>query len=128
MMKLLEKILRNEGRFFTRLTDAENVAIGQFGNGNNALVDPITKTISAGVNAFNYPVTLTDTGTAAMTGITAPYATFAGRITIIPGGAFTWTNATNIAKAGTAVANVPIDFIYNPITGKWYALRYGTDG
>lgn len=66
------------------------------------------------------------TGALAITGINAPDGStlpggsnFQGTITVIPTGAFTWTTATNIAVAGTAVVNRALDFIYNPITGKW---------
>lgn len=104
----------------SRLTDLENQNVSSWGNQQNALQDPIVQTIPAGVFTPTHPTTKTDTGTAAMTGITVPYPTFQGRITIIPGGAFTWTNATNIAVAGTAVANRALDFIYMPLTGKWY--------
>lgn len=110
------------------LTDLKKNQRSSWGSNLNPLIDPVTQTIPAGVFTPGYPITLTDAGTAAMTGITVPYPDFQGRITLIPGGAFTWTTATNIAKAGTAVANVPIDFLYNPVSGKWYSLRYGTDG
>lgn|SRR3990172_3585234 len=102
------------------LTDAQNKLVSRFGSLNNPLVDPVTQVIPAGVFTPTYPITLSDSGTAAMTGITVPYPSFQGRITILPGGAFTWTTATNIAVAGTAVANRAVDFVYNPITSKWY--------
>lgn len=120
MFRNLFKLLQHEGRFFSALTDAEGQIVGQFGNGNTKLIDPVVQTIPAGVFTPTHPITRTDTGTAAMTGITVPYPTFCGRITILPGGAFTWTNATNIAVAGTAVANRAVDFIYDPIRAKWY--------
>lgn len=104
----------------SRLTDLENQGVSPWGNGNNPLVDPVVETIPAGVFTATYPITRTDTGTAAMTGITVPYPTFQGRITILPNGAFTWTTATNIGLAGTAVVGRALDFIYDPIRGKWY--------
>jgi hypothetical protein len=102
------------------LTDLEKWQIGQWGSLQNPLVDPNVQTIPAGVFTPNYPITRTDTGTAAMTGITVPYAGFSGTIIITPGGAFTWTTATNIAVAGTAVANRAVHFTYDPIRIKWY--------
>lgn len=60
-------------------------------------------------------------GALAVTGIALPYPDFAGTITVFPTGAFTWTNATNIAVAGTAVVGRALDFTYFPPTGKWYA-------
>lgn len=104
----------------SRLSDLKNVDVGPWGSKDNPLVDPVTQTIPAGVWTPSYPISLTDSGTAAMTGITVPYADFQGTIIVIPGGAFTWTTATNIALAGTAVANKAIHFTYLPTTGKWY--------
>lgn len=60
------------------------------------------------------------TGVLAITGITVPYAGFQGTICFIPEGIFTWTNATNIALAGTAVVGKALYFTYLPATGKWY--------
>lgn len=125
MMKLLEFIRKSEGRFFTVLGDIQNFARSPWGSKDNPLVDPATATIPAGLFVPAYPITLTDAGTAAMTGITIPYAGFAGWIVIIPGGAFTWTTATNIAKAGTAVANQAIMFVYNPVSSKWHPVGPG---
>lgn len=59
-------------------------------------------------------------GALALTGITLPYPTFSGMICLIPTGAFTWTVATNIALAGTAVVGKALFFVYLPSTGKWY--------
>lgn len=59
-------------------------------------------------------------GALALTGITLPYATFSGMIALIPTGTFTWTAATNIALAGTAVVGKLLLFAYLPSTGKWY--------
>jgi hypothetical protein len=56
----------------------------------------------------------TVSGTAAITGITLPNGALPGfRITLIPSGIFTWTTATNIAIAGTAVVNKALDFTWN---------------
>ena len=73
----------------------------------------------AGVITPTYPVTRVS-GTNAITGITLPYASFQGRITFIPTGVFTWTTATNIGLAGTAVVGKALDFVYNQGAGKWY--------
>lgn len=105
----------------TVLTDKETFGPqSPYGNAQNPQVDPNTATIPAGVWTPNFPITQTDAGAAAMTGITVPYATFSGRITVIPGGAFTWTTATNIGLAGTAVVGKALDFVYIGKSGKWY--------
>lgn len=61
-------------------------------------------------------------GTTAVVTITAPtpIASGGGRITIIPTGAFTWTNAGNIAISGTAVVSRALDMVYDVTTTKWY--------
>lgn len=59
-------------------------------------------------------------GALAVTGIALPRANFAGLITCLPTGAFTWTAAGNIIVAGTAVVGRMLDFLYFPPTGKWY--------
>lgn len=91
---------------------------GMWGSLNNPLVDPNTQASVAGVLTVNYPVTVVS-GALAITGLTVPYPDFAGRITLIPTGTFTWTAATNIALAGTAVVGKALDFVYNPFTNKW---------
>ncbi len=59
----------------------------------------------AGVMTATGTIFLTDTGTSAVTGITVPNGWAPGMcLTIIPGGAFTWTTATNIRNSGTATA------------------------
>jgi len=60
------------------------------------------------------------TGALAITGITVPFVGFSGDIILIPTGAFTWTTATNIALAGTAVVGKALVFTYVPATNKWY--------
>ena len=59
-------------------------------------------------------------GNNAITGFTIPDGYNGGPITIIPDGAFTWTNATNIAIAGTAVVGKALTFVYDPAAGKFY--------
>ena len=61
-------------------------------------------------------------GTAAIVTITAPTPISAGggTITFIPTGAFTTTNAGNIAIASTAVVGRAITFTYDVTTVKWY--------
>ena len=61
-------------------------------------------------------------GTAAIVTITAPAPISAGggTITFIPTGAFTTTNAGNIAIASTAVVGRAITFTYDVTTVKWY--------
>ena len=63
-------------------------------------------TVPAGVLTATGTIMITDTGTNAMTGITVPNGWAPGMcLTFVPGGAFTWTTATNIAASGTAVVN-----------------------
>jgi hypothetical protein len=61
-------------------------------------------------------------GTSAIDTITAPtpIATGGGSIKLIPTGIFTWTNAGNIAIAGTAVVSRVLEMTYDPGTSKWY--------
>lgn len=71
-------------------------------------------TIPAGVLTATGTIMTTDTGTAAMTGITVPNGWSPGMcLTFSPGGAFTWTTATNIAASGTAVANKSLFACWN---------------
>lgn len=59
-------------------------------------------------------------GTAAITGITVPAGAAPGfTIMIEPTGAFTWTTATNIIVAGTAVVGRTLTFTWNG--AKWVA-------
>lgn len=61
------------------------------------------------------------TGALAITGFTNPTGIQDGaRLTVIPDGAFTWTTATNIAVAGTAVVSRLLDFQWDATTSKWY--------
>ncbi len=60
------------------------------------------------------------TGALAITGFVLPEGWNGNVIAIIPDGAFTWTNATNIAVAGTAVVSRLLIFSYDPATAKWY--------
>lgn len=59
-------------------------------------------------------------GVAAIGTITVPYPTFCGVVDLVPTGAWTWTNAGNIAIAGTAVVGRTVSMRYMPSTGKWY--------
>lgn len=61
----------------------------------------------------------TVTGTAAITGFTLPVGFSGGQFCVDPTGAFTWTTATNIALAGTAVVHRLLCFTWNSVTGKW---------
>ena len=60
------------------------------------------------------------TGTAAITGFNIPVGFSYGSFTVIPDGAFTTTNANNIALASTAVVSKALTFVYDPVTGKFY--------
>ena len=61
-------------------------------------------------------------GTTAVVTITAPSPISAGggQITLIPTGAFTTTNAGNIAIASTAVVSKALIMTYDVTTAKWY--------
>jgi hypothetical protein len=60
------------------------------------------------------------TGTQAVTGWTLPATFVGGSFCTIPEGAFTTTNATNIAIASTAVAGKLLCFTWDTATTKWY--------
>lgn len=63
-------------------------------------------------------VVFTVSGTNAITGILAPAGLGVGfNLYIVPSGVFTWTAATNIALAGTAVVNKTLIFTWNG--SKW---------
>lgn len=79
-----------------------------------------TYTVPAGAIVPPGMIFLTDTGTAAATSITVPHGWGIGVcLTIIPGGAFTWTTAGNIRAAGTAVAGKATFFCWDG--SKWDA-------
>jgi len=59
------------------------------------------------------------TGALAITGITATGFQDGDEWTVIPDGAFTWTTATNIAVAGTAVVNRTLKFKWDATAVKW---------
>lgn len=105
----------------SRLTDLENQQVSPWGNGQSPLAGPVAQTLVAGTNVIAYPITVTDATVVAVVNLTVPYPTFCGEITIVPGAAFTWTAAGNIAVAGTAVVGKPVKFLYLPTTGKWYS-------
>lgn len=60
----------------------------------------------------------TISGALAITGIQVPYTGFQGIIILIPSGTFTWTTATNIGLAGTAVVGKIIIMAYDGT--KWW--------
>lgn len=103
----------------SRLTQLENDLMGAWGSKQNPIVDPNVQASTAGVFTPNYPITRVS-GTNAITGLTVPYNGFQGTIILIPTGIFTWTTATNIALAGTAVVGKAIHFTYDPYADKWY--------
>lgn len=60
-------------------------------------------------------------GTNAITGVNVPAGWASGMsFTIMPTGIFTWTTATNLAVAGTAVVGKALTFTWNATTSKWY--------
>lgn len=63
-------------------------------------------------------------GVAAIVNITPPYTGFAGQVTFIPTGIWTWTAAGNIAVAGTTTAaQIAVIFTFNPTTQLWHPSR-----
>jgi hypothetical protein len=86
----------------------------------NSNVNPQTVASVAGVMVAPLAFMTVVSGTEAITGITVPWTGFSGQICYLPTGTFTWTTATNIAVAGTAVVGKALYFIYNPVTAKWY--------
>lgn len=99
---------------------AEDYFYNLVGTGQNQPIGPDVPSVAGllvlPANAPYFRVS----GALAITGITIPFATFCGSIYIMPTGAFTWTTATNIALAGTAVVGKLLQFFYNPVTVKWY--------
>jgi len=86
---------------------------------NNTVVGPDIASV-AGVLAAPTHMAHRVTGALAITGIALPHPQFEGIFIAIPTAAFTWTAATNIAIAGTAVIGKIIIFIYSRQTQKWY--------
>ena len=76
---------------------------------------------SASTIAPTAPITFIS-GTTAIVTITAPSPISAGggKITLIPTGVFTTTNAGNIAIASTAVVGKALTMTYDSTTTKWY--------
>lgn len=103
----------------SQLSDLQNKMVSIWGSLLNSITDPNTQASAAGLFVPTSVATVVS-GAEAFTGITIPYEGFAGPIFIMPTGAFTWTTATNIAVAGTAVVGRLLIFWYNPITAKWY--------
>lgn len=101
------------------LSDMAAFKVGSFGSKDNPLVDPNVQPSTAGVFTPNYPITRVS-GTNAITGLTVPYNGFNGTIILLPTGIFTWTTATNIALAGTAVVGKALSFTYDPYSAKWH--------
>jgi hypothetical protein len=61
------------------------------------------------------------TGVVAIVNITLPAPDFVGTIVLIADAIWTWTNAGNIAVAGTTTAaGRAFRFTYDPATAKWY--------
>lgn len=103
----------------SNLSDLAKRLRGFWGSKENPLCDPNVQPSVAGLFVPTYPITRVS-GAEAITGITIPYDGFQGCIFIIPTGTFTWTTATNIALAGTAVVGKLIVFAYDPNAVKWY--------
>jgi len=103
----------------SQVSDIQKQQSNPFGSDQNRITDPTTRASPAGVITPTYLHTVVS-GTNAITGITVPYASFQGTLTFFPTGIFTWTTATNIAVAGTAVVGKKLEFTYNPYTSKFY--------
>lgn len=88
--------------------------------GQNLSLDGGTQASVAGVWGPPTGFMTIVSGALAITGITIPYPAFQGMICLIPTGAFTTTNATNIAIASTGVVGKALFMTYLPATGKWY--------
>jgi hypothetical protein len=83
------------------------------------------KNVTADVASAAGLVTVTSplffvTGTQAITGWTLPATFVGGSFCTIPEGAYTTTNATNIAIASTATAGKLLCFTWDTATTKWY--------
>lgn len=101
------------------LSELGSQKVGAWGSKDNPITDPNIVPSTAGVLTLTYPITRVS-GTNAITGITVPYSGFQGKVTLIPTGVFTWTTATNIGLAGTAVVGKALDMTYDPYSAKWY--------
>lgn len=119
IFSFVDRLTKVDRFFMPTLAALGGALVGAWGSKENPLVDPNTMASAAGVLTPTYPITVVS-GTAAITGITVPYDGFQGTIILLPTGAFTWTTATNIAVAGTAVVSRSVHFTYNPVTAKWY--------
>lgn len=102
----------------TLAVPAGNFPPDWFDNQGNGLYGPDVASV-AGVITLPYRYQIVS-GALAVTGIALPAANWSGVIGVFPTGAFTWTNATNIAVAGTAVVSRYLEFVYNPVTAKFY--------
>jgi hypothetical protein len=78
-----------------------------------AVVGASMASVAGVLGAFTGTI-LPVSGTSAITGFTNPKGIAPGfRIAIVPSGIFTWTAATNIALAGTAVVNKLLEFVWS---------------
>lgn len=118
--KLITFLLVHGGTYkMPTLAELNSQKVGAWGTMNNSIIDPNIQPSVAGVFTPTYAITRVS-GTAAITGLTVPFNGFHGKITLIPTGIFTWTTATNIGLAGTAVVGKALDFTYDPYSAKWY--------
>lgn len=88
---------------------------------NNPMAPQPTVTVAsaAGLITPSGPL-FTVSGVLAITGFNTPVGfTNAGSFTIIPSAIFTWTAASNISVAGTAVVGKALTFTYNVSTNKY---------
>lgn len=99
---------------------AENYEPFKSVGGQNLSLDGGTVASVAGVLGAPTGYITVVSGALAITGLSLPYPAFQGTIVLIPTGAFTTTNATNIAIASTAVVGKALFMTYLPSTGKWY--------
>lgn len=82
---------------------------------------PLVASVAGTQPELTEPVTRIS-GTNAIVTLTVPERIKAngGTVILIPTGIFTWTDAGNIALAGTAVVGKALHMTWEPVTGKWY--------
>jgi hypothetical protein len=116
-LRFLSRSLTGEGKLF--VGDPDHELFNSPGGLQKSIDGGVVASVAGVMPAPQAYITVVS-GALAITGITVPYPGFAGTICYIPTGAFTWTVATNIALAGTAVVGKALFFTYLPSTGKWY--------
>lgn len=117
MNPFLRWLARSEGKLYATEADWNNFRSP--GGTQNSMDGGTIASLAGVLPAVTGRQTIVS-GALALTGITLPWPTFSGDIVLLPTGAFTWTTATNIAVAGTAVVGRALVMTYHPPTAKWY--------